>query len=75
MMELLYCTCCQRQTDTVVWLELNTRTGTYHTRGIIPKEDSQGWFGFGRGCAKRLLTSAKTNTPGASRDSGAGELR
>ena len=35
-----------------VWLELDTRTGTY-TAQPVPDEHSQGGFIFGAACAKR----------------------
>ncbi len=52
-----YCTCCERRIKgKVAWLELDQRTDTYHDRGDVPPEKSQGWFPFGLTCARKALT-------------------
>lgn len=38
-------------------LELDQRDGTYHDRGDVPKDKSQGWFPFGIACAKTELAN------------------
>lgn len=49
------CQCCDRVlTGTVVLLELDQRDGTYHQDGV-PERWSQGWFPFGKLCAKRKI--------------------
>jgi len=51
-----FCTCCEKPLRGIVaWLELDQRTNTYHDHGAVPAEKSQGWFAFGRTCAKKLL--------------------
>ena len=54
-----YCTCCRRPLKAkVAWLELDQRTDTYHDRGNVPPDKSQGWFPFGISCARTLLAKA-----------------
>lgn len=53
-----YCTCCERQLKAkFAWLELDQRTNTYHDKGGVPAEKSQGWFPFGMTCARNQLRS------------------
>lgn len=53
-----HCTCCQRPLRRkVAWLELDQRTDLYHDCGGVPSDKSQGWFAFGIGCAKTLLSA------------------
>lgn len=41
-----------------VWLEMNSRTGTYHrTEDEVPASESQGWFPFGAACAKSVIAN------------------
>jgi hypothetical protein len=40
--------------DRLLWLELNSRTNTYHTDDV-PAEDSQGAFTFGSACARSVI--------------------
>lgn len=51
-----YCTCCKRDLSghAFRWLELDQRDQTYHDRGDVPPDKSQGWFPFGLQCAKKL---------------------
>lgn len=54
-----YCTCCERPLKhRIAWLELDQRTNAYHDHGGVPPDQSQGWFPFGMGCAKRLVGEA-----------------
>ena len=57
------CECCRRRLNprTMVWLELNCETGTYHLEGSgeVPPESSQGCFTFGKACAERILREQK----------------
>lgn len=51
-----FCTRCKKLlTKEFVWLELDRRDNTYHDRQDIPEEHSQGWFKFGKDCAKTLM--------------------
>lgn len=53
------CQCCERELKNMVaWLELDQRNNTYHDRGDVPPENSQGWFPFGLTCADRALKEA-----------------
>ena len=61
-----HCTCCSRPLKgKVAWLELDQRTDTYHDRGDVPAEKSQGWFPFGLTCARAALArrAALTQEP------------
>jgi hypothetical protein len=50
------CTCCDRPLKgKVAWLELDQRTDTFHDRGDVPAEQSQGWFPFGVACAASIM--------------------
>jgi hypothetical protein len=54
-----FCTCCMRSLKgRVAWLELDQRTNTYHDRGDVPPEKSQGFFPFGMSCARTKLKEA-----------------
>ena len=54
-----HCTCCRKSLrGRVAWLELDQRTNTYHDRGDIPADCSQGWFPFGLTCARAELVKA-----------------
>src|ERR1044072_1501777 len=49
-----WCTCCERPLrGKFAWLELDQRTDTYHDRGGVPADRSQGWFPFGMTCARK----------------------
>ena len=51
-----HCTCCERPLKgKVAWLELDQRTNTYHDRGDVPADQSQGCFPFGMTCARNKL--------------------
>lgn len=51
-----YCTHCKKPLKgKVAWLELDQRTGSFHDKGGVPDNKSQGWFPFGGGCARTLL--------------------
>ena len=55
-----FCTCCEKRLKRkFAWLELDQRDNTYHDRGDVPSDQSQGWFPFGMTCAKRKLAEAK----------------
>jgi hypothetical protein len=55
------CTCCERiLKNKVRMLELDQRDYTYHDRGDVPEEKSQGWFPFGIRCADRMLKESRT---------------
>jgi len=51
------CSCCGKvlNTSKSVWLELSTVTSKYYLKGVVPKEDSQGYFPFGITCAKKVV--------------------
>ena len=50
-----YCTCCGRELKgRVRYLELDQRDYSYHDRGDVPEDRSQGWFPFGLTCAKNV---------------------
>lgn len=51
------CTCCDRELTghAVRMLEFDQRTNTYHDRGDVPAEYSQGWFPFGAKCARKIM--------------------
>lgn len=54
-----YCTCCGKELSAAFrYLELDQRTQTYHDRGDVPADKSQGWFPFGLTCAKKLVKQA-----------------
>ena len=58
----LYCNRCDEPLDPerAVWLELDTRTGIYHTEGQFPEDGlSQGSFEFGSACAKRIANQER----------------
>lgn len=49
------CTCCDRPLrGRIRYLELDQRTGSYHDLKDVPEEQSQGWFPFGKDCARYL---------------------
>jgi hypothetical protein len=54
-----YCERCGEKLNpkTMVWLELNSRTGLYSDpdKSPVPEEDSQGGFTFGKACAAAVL--------------------
>lgn len=52
----LFCKHCYKELNpkTCVWLELSWRTGKYYNEGIVPEEFSQGFFSFGKACAKKV---------------------
>lgn len=54
-----YCTCCGKKlVGRIRWLELDQRTQSYHDRGNVPVDQSQGWFPFGLTCAKNEVGHA-----------------
>jgi len=55
--EILKCTKCSAvlTSSQIVWLELNFETGIF-SREAGPLDKSQGWFPFGRNCARRLIS-------------------
>lgn len=65
-----WCTCCERQLKGIIaWLELDQRTNTYHDKGDVPADKSQGWFPFGVACARTKLAALKpTGGDDADRD-------
>lgn len=49
-----FCQCCGKPLrGSVVMLEMDQRDWTYHDRGGVPADKSQGWFPFGKTCAKK----------------------
>ena len=54
------CSCCGKVLNTAkaVWLEQSHVTSSFYLKDIVPEEDSQGYFAFGRTCAKNI---AKTS--------------
>jgi hypothetical protein len=53
----LFCNRCDEPLNPkrAVWLELDTLTGIYHTKGRFPEGGmSQGFFEFGSACAKKI---------------------
>jgi hypothetical protein len=56
-MPTYFCERCGRelQPDQVIWLEFDQRTHTYHDKGGIPVDKSQGGFPFGKRCAELEL--------------------
>jgi len=57
--ETQFCECCEAEIKPgrAVWLELNMNTGRYSDpkKTIVPAEESQGVFPFGRTCARKVL--------------------
>lgn len=51
------------KTERIVWLELDQRNNTYHVFNDVPEDWSQGWFAFGRACAKRQIAEATKARP------------
>jgi len=53
------CACCGKVLNTAkaVWLEGSTVTSKYYLKGVVPTEDSQGYFPFGFTCAKKVALS------------------
>jgi hypothetical protein len=51
------CICCGKplKPEQMVWLECDSRDGSYHEDGTVPLEYSQGAFELGRTCAKKAL--------------------
>lgn len=50
------CSRCDRELKSeCVMLELDRRDNSYHQRGDVPPDQSQGWFPFGKDCAERIL--------------------
>ena len=45
------------------WLELNWRNSRYYEDGMVPPEESQGSFLFGKACAKAVLAAGGQNKP------------
>ena len=57
------CHCCDRTLKgKVAWLELDQRDNTFHDRGGVPPQSSQGWFAFGMACARQHLARATGGT-------------
>lgn len=58
--EEIKCECCQKIIkESIVWLELDQRTNSFHNFGNIPEEFNQGGFPFGKYCAKKMILRAK----------------
>lgn len=55
--EMYRCTHCEKPINPAktAWLELDQRDDTYHDRGDVPDNLSQGWFPFGIACAKKVM--------------------
>jgi hypothetical protein len=54
------CEHCERKLNpkTMVWLELNNVTNTWHGEGDeVPEDESQGSFTFGASCAKTIIAN------------------
>ena len=53
------CSCCGRVLNTAkaVWLEQSTVTSKFYLKDVVPSEDSQGYFAFGKSCAKKIALS------------------
>ena len=45
----------------IAWLHLNSRTGQYSQTEFLPEEEDQGWFAFGKPCARRVLRNGGFN--------------
>ena len=50
------CSCCGKVLNTTkaVWLEQSTETSKYYLKDLVPEAHSQGYFAFGRTCAKKI---------------------
>ena len=50
------CGCCGKvlKISQAVWLEASTETSKYYLKDVVPTEHSQGYFAFGRTCAKKV---------------------
>lgn len=58
------CACCGRELSAIaVMLEHDQRDDTYHDRGDVPADKSQGWFPFGLKCARKAPIPLKDCTP------------
>jgi hypothetical protein len=56
MFKIVRCTHCNRVLKGKMrWLEMDQRDWTYHDRGGVPEDKSQGWFPFGPDCAATIL--------------------
>jgi hypothetical protein len=53
------CQCCGRRLTSIHMLELDQRINAYHDFGNVPAEQSQGWFPFGPGCARKATLTAR----------------
>jgi hypothetical protein len=53
------CQCCGAVLDMskAVYLHLDLKLGTYHRTDATPSGESQGWFPFGRLCAKAVMSN------------------
>lgn len=58
----IYCERCNEKLNpkTAVWLELSMTDGNYYN-GIPINHNSQGWFSFGKACAKTQLKDTDQN--------------
>jgi hypothetical protein len=53
----IHCERCGEKLDekAAVWMEMNCMTALfYREEGKVPEDESQGWFSFGKACAKRV---------------------
>jgi hypothetical protein len=50
------CACCGKVLDATkaVWLEQSVSKSKYYLSNLVPSDDSQGYFAFGRTCAKKV---------------------
>ena len=55
----LICKCCGRalNPERTEWLHLNSTTNLYSNDENFPTGESQGWFEFGKSCAKKVLAN------------------
>jgi hypothetical protein len=74
MKEIIRCERCNEilKPDLIVWLELSITDNNYYTENTFPKNhESQGYFPFGKTCAKKEMnktvenvkTNLMSNTP------------
>lgn len=54
-----FCKCCKQKLNsrTMVWLEKSISGRLATKPGIIASDDSQGWFTYGSGCARRWIAA------------------
>jgi hypothetical protein len=56
------CACCGKVLNTAkaVWLEQSHVTNKFYLKGVVPEQDSQGYFAFGLTCAKKVALTTYT---------------